>query len=571
MTFLVHLLWKVLVPLGEGAAPTNSKLFNLGGGKSFIRRLGGDFRLEHPPVLLSPTDLFHLALRPTRLELGLDGSRFPYQFESAEPNEQFSVNFAIHRHDDSLCVTVRLAPFFVAKGADWALLQDLRQHSILWPLARKVLALALTGDSSAGLSREPQVLPALHIQAREQDWPDWKSQLVSVVTRHADVGENVVNAVLEKNQTHQVDRTLLLVDKQGVAAYVPSQTLDAAAAANLGRFDHSAEMLQLAGALRIQLRQRLTITSDASAAILDPSAAVPASVSGRRIWSLLVQEFSLVELLGTPKPTVQPDNQMSSQANSTPGAHSTPATLLRVLLVTVTTVETRALLTAVTTATGREPILRKFDGFSYQDFGRFGDYELVHFISGMGSGGIDGSQESVRRGIQAVRPSAILMVGIAFGVNRKKQPVGTILVSKQIQTYELQRINRDSITPRGDKVTAAPKLLNWVYNAEIDWPETSPKIKSGLLLSGEKLIDNRDYRNQLTKIAPEALGGEMEGAGLYAAAQNEKIDWLLVKAVCDWADGNKSKGKDQLQLQAAKAAAEFCIHMLRVNAGRRQQ
>ncbi len=219
---------------------------------------------------------------------------------------------------------------------------------------------------------------------------------------------------------------------------------------------------------------------------------------------------------------------------------------------------------ALIAATGRRPTVRNVDGFPYKDFGRLGDYEVWHQISGMGSGGIDGSQEALRRGILSVSPFAVLMVGIAFGVDPKEQPIGTILVSKQIQTYELQRINRDaSITLRGDKVSASPMLLNWVAHAEVDWPVDEPQVKKGLVLSGEKLVDNKDFRDQLIHVAPGALGGEMEGAGVYVASQIAKVEWLLVKAVCDWADGNKGKNKNKQQEKAATAAAKFSVLMLR--------
>jgi nucleoside phosphorylase len=90
-------------------------------------------------------------------------------------------------------------------------------------------------------------------------------------------------------------------------------------------------------------------------------------------------------------------------------------------------------------------------------------------------------------------------------------------------------------------------------------------------------VDNVDYRDQLRMLEPEAIGGEMEGVGLYTAAQNAKVDWILVKAICDWADGNKSgektvvsrdgdskkiSTKDRDQKIAARNAAEFTIHVL---------
>lgn len=566
MKFRIHLLWKILVPLNRAhAAAVCGNLFNIAGGKSFARRLGGDFALEGTPMVLSPTDLFHSALKPIRRELGLHGARFPYLIQSAAGLEHNTINVAVHLHEGALCLTVRLAPFFVRSTDVWFSLQDIRGHPVLWPLTRRILDLVVTGNSTDRFGREPQILPAIHIQALDQDPEDWLSKLVSVVTRHENVIDDVVNAVVDKNLTHRVDQTLLLVDKQGVAAYVPSQTTEAATKANLNRFEQSVAMLQLAGALRVELRDGRKIASDATRAILDPSSVITASVSGRRIWSLFVQEFNLAALLNNV--ATNHSKKALTKANSMPVQNVSPcATLMRVLLITVTTTETRALKEAISAATGSQPSIMRVDGFSYQSYGAFGEYELFHQISGMGSGGVDGSQESVRRGIQAIQPNVILMIGIAFGVDPEKQPIGTILVSRQIQAYELQRVNCDSsIVLRGDKTTAAPRLLDWVSHAEIDWPEGSAKIKKGLILSGEKLIDNKDYRDQLLQVAPEAIGGEMEGAGLYVASRTAHIDWLLVKAVCDWADGNKAKDKDELQATAAKSAAEFCVHMLRAN------
>jgi len=50
----------------------------------------------------------------------------------------------------------------------------------------------------------------------------------------------------------------------------------------------------------------------------------------------------------------------------------------------------------------------------------------------------------------------------------------------------------------------------------------------------------------------------MEGAGLWAAADRAQIEWILVKAVCDWGDGKKHDG---YQVMAASAAASLCFHI----------
>jgi hypothetical protein len=78
-------------------------------------------------------------------------------------------------------------------------------------------------------------------------------------------------------------------------------------------------------------------------------------------------------------------------------------------------------------------------------------------------------------------------------------------------------------------------------------------------LSGEKLIDNIDYRDSLLDREPEALGGEMEGGGLYVAAVEKNVDWCVVKAVCDFADGKKRENKTRNQKEAAHNAAKFVL------------
>ena len=82
------------------------------------------------------------------------------------------------------------------------------------------------------------------------------------------------------------------------------------------------------------------------------------------------------------------------------------------------------------------------------------------------------------------------------------------------------------------------------------------------MLSGEKLVDNLAFRQELLAFEPEAIGGEMEGAGLYVACQDRHVDWILVKAICDWADGNKATDKDARQATAACNAALFVLHTL---------
>jgi nucleoside phosphorylase len=237
-----------------------------------------------------------------------------------------------------------------------------------------------------------------------------------------------------------------------------------------------------------------------------------------------------------------------------------------VLLVTVNTIETKAVLDAVKKY-GMQYGTQHDGNLTYYDLGKLGGVRLFLVRSGMGSVGPDAAAVTISEAIARLKPSAIVATGIAFGVDRRKQEIGEILISEQMSLYEPQRASTTpdgklQRIPRGDRVHASPRLLNRFKDGEIHW-RNGPKLTFGLILSGDMLVDNLDERNALIQREPEAIGGEMEAAGLYSAAGREKVDWIVVKAICDWADGKKAKNKESNQERAAKNAAEFLLFVIR--------
>ena len=231
-----------------------------------------------------------------------------------------------------------------------------------------------------------------------------------------------------------------------------------------------------------------------------------------------------------------------------------------ILLVTATEAESRAVLEVADESTGRPSRSLEVGNGTYRDLGKVNDKGVWLIQSEMGAGGPGGAQETVGQAIREVNPEEVIMVGIAFGANRERQKIGDVLVAKQLHMYEPQRRAADRVTPRGDKVAASPRLLQRFRNAKLDWKTAN--VHFGLLLSGEKLNDDDQFVQELLIQEPEAIGGEMEGAGLYVPCLAAKKDWILVKAVCDWADGKKSKGKTERQEKAARNAALFVWHAL---------
>jgi nucleoside phosphorylase len=231
-----------------------------------------------------------------------------------------------------------------------------------------------------------------------------------------------------------------------------------------------------------------------------------------------------------------------------------------VLIVTVTKVESSAVIQACEQATGMKAVAKKIEGCTYFNLGTLGNAQVFLTRSEMGYGGLGASLSTVYKGIEALSPTAIIMVGIAFGVDEKAQSIGDILVAKQLRPYELQGVRQTRTDLRGDKPHATDWLINHFQMADLQWDGS--EVRFGVVLTGEKLVDNTDYRELLLSYEPEAIGGEMEGNGLYVACQEKKVDWILVKSICDWADGNKKKNKESRQKIAAKNATAFVIHAL---------
>lgn len=232
-----------------------------------------------------------------------------------------------------------------------------------------------------------------------------------------------------------------------------------------------------------------------------------------------------------------------------------------VLLITVTKTESRAVLQCFEALSKSKAQPIHIDKRVYFDLGEINGAAVYLTQSAMGTAALDASLQAVTKGIEALQPTAVIMVGIAFGINDEKQAIGDVLIAEQLQPYESQRVG-DKIILRADRPHSAPWLLNLCRSAELMWDDDKSKLRFGIVLSGEKLVDNQAFRDQLLQLAPEAIGGEMEGAGLYAACHDKKVDWLLVKAVCDFADGNKGEDKDHRQQLAANNAAEFVLYCL---------
>lgn len=206
------------------------------------------------------------------------------------------------------------------------------------------------------------------------------------------------------------------------------------------------------------------------------------------------------------------------------------------------------------------PLCETRDGITYDLLGLHGDMLVVHRVSKQGGRAAQGSTLDAWH---AWRPKAVIAVGIAFGANQDKQRIGDVLVSDAIHDYEMARVNADGTYTRRGYTTPVSSVLQNRFNhvnhlRSIDpAAENWPTLHFGIILSGDKLVDNLEFRRKLLLLEPEAIGGEMEASGVQLAADRHNIDWIVVKAICDWGDGKKnSKSKPNDQKVAGEHAAQ---------------
>ncbi|MGF1487784.1 MAG: hypothetical protein ACFBSE_11900, partial [Prochloraceae cyanobacterium] len=239
-----------------------------------------------------------------------------------------------------------------------------------------------------------------------------------------------------------------------------------------------------------------------------------------------------------------------------------------VVLITATQVELLAVAKFLTPLSTQTKILLVYSGPETYYIGKFGAWKAIVTKCRMGAIGEGSVILATDQAQRLWKPRAIIMVGIAFGKDPNKHKIGDVLVASQIISYEQQRVGETEtgitkIVQRGSIPPSNTTLLNRFENVP-NWQFTRPdgsfaQIIVGPVLSGEKLVDNSQFKAQLFKDFPQAIGGEMEGAGLCAASGRVGTAWILVKSICDWGDGQKHKKHQPL---AAAAAADLVHHVL---------
>ncbi len=179
------------------------------------------------------------------------------------------------------------------------------------------------------------------------------------------------------------------------------------------------------------------------------------------------------------------------------------------------------------------------------------------------------------------------MVGIAGGFKRNGLDKGDVILSDVIYGYEYGKIDKDRFEPRHDwtyhcdisLLTGARSFAlttNWadeIRETRPDCREKYPKMISGPIASGDKIIDNpeQEFFNTILRSWSRLQAVEMEGLGAaeaidLARSNGDNVKFIMIRGVSDLPrprksviNSSQSREREKWKIYAADAAAAFTI------------
>jgi nucleoside phosphorylase len=210
--------------------------------------------------------------------------------------------------------------------------------------------------------------------------------------------------------------------------------------------------------------------------------------------------------------------------------------------------------------------------FRYYDLGQVGTYPRVLAVrTEMGPFSRGGSAARALMAVAETRATAMISLGMAFGVDRRRQKHGDVIVSRSLLTYDNRKISSGFWSSRIDysesKPFPAKESLLHAFSMMAERDEWKSRVSFGPILTGGAKIHCAKYRDHLVKHLSRdgdlVIGGEMEGAGLLAASDPAEPSWIVVKGISDFADKRRDREVKQWRRNACENAARFVLTALR--------
>lgn len=186
-----------------------------------------------------------------------------------------------------------------------------------------------------------------------------------------------------------------------------------------------------------------------------------------------------------------------------------------------------------------------------------------------------GALIKVRNTVEILQPKAVFCVGCCGALNplRTDPPLklGDVVVCSKLTTYANKTVTDTGVQPFGLSAPVGRDIGGIIRHAADAWeaPLKNTKARkvnvhcSGEFLCGPEEIDSDRRRQELVRHYPYAIAVETDGEGVFSAAHDRKVEWVIIKGISDYADGTASLTQHWKPFATAMAAS-VVNNMLRV-------
>lgn len=168
-----------------------------------------------------------------------------------------------------------------------------------------------------------------------------------------------------------------------------------------------------------------------------------------------------------------------------------------------------------------------------------------------------------------VEPRWLFVVGVAGGFSSNGVALGDLIVAQRLVDYEIQRVTEGDTEYRPRVYEADATLVAACKTAEgVDWQSRigiphslRSTVHFGTVLSGDKVVASQKAISSLMRVSQDALGVEMEGAGVAAAIARSATDigFLMIRGVVDLANSRKREDAERWIDHACDTVAALTI------------
>lgn len=212
---------------------------------------------------------------------------------------------------------------------------------------------------------------------------------------------------------------------------------------------------------------------------------------------------------------------------------------------------------------------------------KIGEYTIVHTHAPRT--GVEMTRRTINAATRHVEPTAIVLLGICYGLDFDKNQLGDVLISDTLKNFRLNFRDSDSsdetifeaeaedsfgvsTEPRvglqnGVKANLQYRNIFSIIHNERD-SLRDIKCDMGAILSANCLMSSKKVKMAVLRafgnVKPKPLGGEMEGGGLLNSEilENGFNNWIVMKSICDWGEKKNLLSSDPETSEKMKDAIQ---------------